>query len=301
MVMGMPQNSDRPAFAQIQVFSAEEHPDQPFFPRFVQAAPDGTFAIAGLTPGRYRLQAKLQFMETSAPLQSPAVEVNAENADETNVRLALVPGEAVTGKLEIEGPGKAENLTVRLEPAARSGFDSGQSKAAEVGEGGTFRVEGVFPEKLRARVLPLPENAYIKSVKLGDAEAPDGVLDLSRGVRGAIVKITLSRNGGQVEGAVVGEEGQPLRESLAFVFLAATADEIGDHNLKIVAAGAKFRFSALRPGKYRIIALDGTQLSGDIAGVRALFATAPEIEVHEGERIEKDVKVMALEGPDGKH
>jgi hypothetical protein len=91
-----------------------------------------------------------------------------------------------------------------------------------------------------------------------------------------------------------------LRESLAFVFLAATADEIGDHNLKIVAAGAKFSFTALRPGKYRIIALDGTQLSDDIAGLRALFATAPEIEVREGDRIEKDAKLMVLESPDGK-
>jgi len=36
------------------------------------------------------------------------------------------------------------------------------------------------------------------------------VVDLSRGVGGAGIKVTVSRNGGQVEGAVLSEDGEPL-------------------------------------------------------------------------------------------
>src|SRR5580658_4928104 len=239
IVTGIPAN--RPAFAAVRLFSAEESPDQPPISRFAPAGPDGSFAIAGLTPGRYRLQARLESSRTGGPLQSAAVEVRPEGVDERGVTLALAPGEAVTGTLAIEGASansaSAEKLTVRLEPASQRGMPSGPARGVEVGEDGTFRVEQVFPERLRVRVVPMPENAYIKSVSVGDAEAPDGVLDFSRGVSGASIKVTLNRNGGQVEGSVVGEDGEPLRASLAFVVLAATADDVDEQNFKLVQAG----------------------------------------------------------------
>jgi hypothetical protein len=134
-------------------------------------------------------------------------------------------------------------------------------------------------------------------VKLDDADAPGGVLDLSRGVGGAKVKVTISLNGGQAEGTVLGEDGQPFERPLPFVVLAGTVDEITGSTLKLAEAGAKFKYTGLRPGKYRLIAVDPRQFGGDIDAVKAIFSKAPEIEVREGDRITKDVKVLLVENP----
>jgi hypothetical protein len=191
---------------------------------------------------------------------------------------------------------------VRLEPVSRADqwAASGNTKGSEVDKDGAFRIEPVFPGRFRVRVLPLPENAWIKSVKLGDAEVPDGVLDLSRGVGEAKVKVTISLNGGQVEGTVFGEDGQPFERPLPFVVIAETVDEIDGTNLKLAEAGAKFKFTGLRPGKYRLIAVDPRHYGGDIDAVKAIFSKAPEIEIREGDRITKDVKIVVAENPSAK-
>lgn len=300
-VTGIPASSvpGPPAFVNVASSGEGAGPFMP--PAFT--GPDGKFSVSGLTPGSYRLMARFQSMN-GADLQSPAVDVHVESGDETGVILALAPGDSVSGTLEIEGDtaksARAEKLTVRLETDSQRGNSDGRSKPADVGDNGAFRVEQIFPGKFRVRVAPMPENAYIKSVKLGGIEAPDGLLDLSRGVSGAGIHITLSRNGGQVEGTVVGEDGAPVRGSLALVALAATADDIDGQNFKPVRAGEKFRFTGLRPGKYRVVAIDVRQFSGDLASIRTRFPNAPEIEVHEGDRIAKDVKTLPMEDAGGK-
>jgi hypothetical protein len=305
-VTGMPDNSKSEEL-RVELFSAEENPDEQPVDRVAQIGQDGSFAIAGLAAGRYRIQAGIGFPGEAGALQSPAAELQLGSADEAGVKLALVPGEAVTGTLEIVGDAAyavpAEKPTVRLEPVPRKG-SFGESRRGEVSDDGTFRVEQVFPGRLRVSVLPLPENAYIKSVSMGGVAAPDRVIDLSRGVGGAIIKVTISRNGGQVEGTVLGEDGEPLSESPAMVVLAATADDFKEGNFKPVAAGAKFRYTGLRPGKYRIIAIDVRHTVGGVGNptalIKALFAKTPEIEIHEGDRIAKDVKVIPLEDANAK-
>jgi hypothetical protein len=308
MVTGLQANAERFEYTQIELHSAEESPEQPSPPRLIQARQDGSFAIAGLTPGRYRIQAGSLPPGPDGGLRSAAVEVQLGSADETGIRLALVAGEPVSGTVEIEGDAghagpAAGKMTVRLEPEHPVGF-FGRGNAAETGDDGTFRIEQVFPEKHRVSVLPLPENAYIKSVSLGGAEAPDGIVDFSRGVGGANIKVTISRNGGQMEGTVMGEDGQPLLGTLAVVVLAATADEIREDTVKEVGAGKKFKFMGLRPGKYRLFAVDALREFGagrnEEALLKSLFANAPEIEIHEGDRIDKDIKVLSLEGADAK-
>lgn len=256
--------------------------------------PGGKFTITGLAPGRYRVMARSEDVLTSPALQSPSVEVSLETGDATNVTLALAEGEALSGVLKIEGA-LAEKPTVRLEGQSQRNF--GENKGVEVGADGAFRFANIFPDKYVVSVLPMPENAYIKSVSVDGVETTDGAIDLSRGVNGAKVKVTVSRNGGQVEGRVLGADGQAL-PTLAFVVLAAKAEEIGGEHLKPILPGEKLTFRSLRPGKYRLMVLGPDQIANnedDIASAQALFAKAPEIEIHEGDRITKDVTVAAAE------
>jgi hypothetical protein len=114
-------------------------------------------------------------------------------------------------------------------------------------------------------------------------------------VGGARLKVTVGLNGGQVEGTVLGEDGKPFAGPVAFVYLAATADDID-----YAGGKPKFSFDGLRPGKYRLFAVDPRFFSGSLESFRALFPKGEEIEIREGDRLIKDVKVMAAENRDAK-
>ena len=261
-------------------------------PAFTQ--PDGTFAIAGLAPGKYQLTARFQAGDAPADnLQSATIEVDAET-DENSVVLALAHGETLSGTIEMEGkaPTSAikEKLSIRLIPE----IQFGENKGADVDDNGAFHIDGVFPGKLRVTVMPMPENAYIKSIKAGAAEVQDGLVDLSHGIAGAEIHITLSRNGGRVEGRVLGEDGQPFGGS-ALVMLQESADTLDAKGMKPTESGDKFSYSGLHPGKYRIMALDSAPFMDESDVLKALLAHAEEIEIHEGDRMSKDIKVSATQ------
>ncbi len=271
--------------------------------RLSEVASDGRFAVPNLAPGHYLVSAYLQ--SESGPLRSRFVEVQLDNADQSGLSLALIPGEILTGVIKIEGDsGKtasSEKMTVRLEPAEDGhGFGAGQPQTNHVSSDGSFQIDQIFPQKLHLRVLALPENAYIKSVKLDDTEVRDNELDFSQGVNGSKIRITVSRNGGQLSGNVLGYDGGPLRSSLAFVCLAETPADLTRNRLKPVENGAKFTYTGLRPGKYRLIAIDPGQPGDWQTATEAIFSKAPEIEIREGDRIQRDVKVMTTEAASAK-
>jgi hypothetical protein len=278
--------------------------DEPFGSRrTTQAASDGRYTVSNLAPGHYVVSAYLR--AESGLLQSRFVEVQLDNADYTGVNLALMPGETLTGIIKIEGDSPTaappEKMTVRLDPAEDGrGFGREQPQTNHVSRDGTFQIDQIFPEKLRLRVLSLPENAYVKSVKLDAAEVRDADLDFSQGVNGAKLKITVSRNGGQLSVNVLGEDGHPLRRSLALVCLAETVSDLIPNHLRPVENGAKFTFTGLRPGKYRLFAIDPRQPGDWQAAMKAFFPKAPEIEIREGDHIERDVKVLTTEAADAK-
>jgi hypothetical protein len=88
--------------------------------------------------------------------------------------------------------------------------------------------------------------------------------------------------------------GEPLHGPFAFVTLASSAEEARKGNFKIVTAGAKFRYAGLRPGKYRLIAVDGRDFAGEFDDGAAIFAKAPEIEIREGDRITKKISRCSM-------
>ena len=122
----------------------------------------------------------------------------------------------------------------------------------------------------------------------GGAPGPD-VIDLSRGVAGSKVKIVIGRNGGQMEGTLSGEgEG-------ATIALVETAEDIGQRNTTWAAAGKRYRFTGLRPGKYRLIGASTRGLEPD--ALQEKFGDASVIEVHEGDRITRDINLPGEKPP----
>ncbi len=291
-ISGIPSPLPADAFATVMLLSSGDS-DSSHVSRELPARDDGKFMFPGLSPGRYRVLARVHSAD-AVSLQSPAVEVLLENGEVSGVRLELRRGETLSGAVEIEdGSTKrppTEKLTVRLQ--SECGGDA--RKGADIDEKGAFHFDDVFPEKLGLKVVPIPENAYIKSVKLGTTEAPDDLLDLSHGVNAAHLNITVNRNGGRLEGTVESDEGQPPRTSVALVVLAPSADDLGDQRFRPVPPGERFLYTGLRPGKYRLFAFDAGEVAGDQSRLKDMFLKAPEIEIREGDRITKNIRVSAV-------
>jgi hypothetical protein len=279
-----------------------ESPEKLYNNRSAAAAADGKFQFTGLEPGYYNVTAEYTSGKTG--LQSLATKMQLDSSDRTDLQLTLLPGEELTGTLEIAGgaaPGvSVEKRTVRLQAA---GFD--YLGVAGVGPGaadksGAFRLTNIHPGRFRVEVDPLPDNAFIKSITLDGAAVPDSTLDFSQGVSGSRLKIVVSPNGAQISGKVLGHDGDPLDTPLAQVMLWKDDKEVESDNANLVMNG-EYSFKALSPGKYRVAALDIFELFGNYApedwdeATKALKAAAQEIELKEGDRIVKDLKVLGKE------
>jgi hypothetical protein len=263
--------------------------------------PDGHFRLTNLQPGTYRLCAFYAFSETR--LYSLPVDLRLEG-DVTGVNLVLAPGGEMTGKLEMAGDPWPEKLTVSLEPAQNGSMIMEESAlSADVDAAGAFRIGGIGPGRYRVKVLPLPENAYLKSVRLDDADAPDGKLDLSHGAQGSSVRIVASRNGGQVSGKLLDKSGELVGPLPAMVLLVADPKEFDlDRSSKMIEDGT-YSFQGIRPGKYRLVAFDRLLLELDPDSretIKKLAAAAEEIEIKEGDRRVKDLKLMVKEDASAK-
>jgi hypothetical protein len=266
-------------------------------------AKDGRFTVSGLTAGTFRLRA---IQDGYAPMQSAVVEVRLQGADETNVSLRLVAGERLSGTLELEGdPEKrftSEKRTLRLEPASQSDQMFASTPSTEVAADGTFQITPVYPGRFRIAIAPLPENAFVKTVRVDDTAVPDGLLDFTRGVPAAHLRVLVSPNGAQLTGKVVDALGNPPKAPLILLFLAQTADDIGGGHMQRVAAGASFSFQGIRPGKYRLLAIDPLILEDGVhfETLKPFFPRGTEIEIKEGEKTETNTRIIVQDAPDGK-
>ncbi len=261
---------------------------------------DGHFLFSNLEAGTYRLLGWHANDKTN--LYSQPMDVHLESGDVTDLSLVLAPGGELNGKVEMAAGQGKEKLSVSLELLSFGSFGE-PPPSAEADQNGVFRIAGIAPGRYRPKVTPMPENGYLKSVRLDDVEAPDGELDLSRGAQGLSLKIVVSRNGGQVSGKLLDQDGEPLGAMPAMVLLAADPKEIDlERSLKAAEDGT-YRFQAIRPGKYRLLAFESDQFADGtdfLESVKKLAAAAEEIEIKEGDRKVKDLKLLAKGDADGK-
>ena len=300
IVTGAPDNTVASVFLQ-----HGESPGQMYYSQGGNTGPDGKFAFRGLQPGSYRLSAHYSSGKTY--LLSQPVDLTLASSDQTNVQLVLAPAEEITGTLEITSDAPpaapAEKRTVRLDPA--SPFDTPGNAGTTPGDvdaKGAFRIGNVAPGRFVPVVDPLPENAYIQSVTLDNMPVPDNILDFSHGVKGSHIKITVSRDGAQVSGTVLDKDGQPLLSPLVIICLASDPNQLREMqpDNQHQAIEGKYIIKAIRPGKYRLFAIDVLTLASDAPDadpddeevMKTLFNSAEEIEIKPGDRIVKDLKAV---------
>jgi len=236
-------------------------------------------------------------------VQSQTVDVQLTSVDASDLQLRLEPGEELEGSVEIdgEGPGAAfaRSMTVKLDSTEVSAFAPADPRSTQVGKNGSFHLADIFPGRYRFGLEPLPEGTFIRSVTLDDKALDQAGFELPHGMAASRLKITLSRNAGQLSGRVLDHEGTPLTSPMAAVLVWKDAAQVmPEHN---TVSDGRYALKGLRPGKYRVLAVDAfdfTNLAGagnPVEFAKALQAAAEEVEVQEGARMVKDLKVVAKE------
>lgn len=293
-VSGITQNSSATVFLQFG-----ENAEKISGGRSASTGLEGKFSFPGVQPGFYRLYA------VYGPKVSRTTELQLENGASPNVELVVMPGIDLAGTLVIEGdlPGQAmEKRRVRLEPlSAGAGYGLMPMSGGEVDGNGAFGIWNVAPAKFRVRVEPLPENGYVKIVDADGAVSSDRTIDFST-IRPAHLKVTINRNGAQITGTVLDEEGEPMVSPLAIVWLVQDPSHVQPDSTQRVMPDGKYAFHGIRPAKYRLFAANVYRMAGtdspEILGKMA--ARGEEIEIKEGGRIEKNLRMLPKEYADGK-
>jgi hypothetical protein len=247
----------------------------------------GRFSFTRQQAGAYRVLA------TSAKLVTPVRTLELSQTDVTDADLSLTPGVELSGTLVFEGDTAPVRRAVRLTPVAQFAGVAPPSPAM-TDEHGFFHFTGVPPHEFHVAVEPMPDTGYLKEVTADNIAVKD--IDLSRG-RGVTLKIVGGRGAGEVSGKIRDREGNVIVGHPLMVILSADPKKLKQEEVTPVGSDGAFTIKGVRPGKYRLLALDILQHAG-VKGVeefQALAEAAEEIEVQPGGKVAKDLTLIDKE------
>ena len=227
-----------------------------FYPRATTQVrnADSTFELRGVTPGAYVLLAHC-WDEGKAYVARQSVDVSSNNVD--NISLLLTAGMELKGTVRADGPGGAAlgNLQVSLAPQEmmRMGM-----QGAKVGEDGSFSLSNVPPAIYTIDVYGMPENFYVKSIRMGETDGLEAGLDLTHGA--GTLEILLSPNGGQVDGSVA-DSKQAAVSSAALVLApeGPRRDQRTFFKMANTDPQGHFTIKGIAPGDYKLFAWEQSE------------------------------------------
>jgi Carboxypeptidase regulatory-like domain len=215
-----------------------------------------TVEFVGVPPGSYLLLVTRQD-GNSRTYARQRIEVS--DADVDAGTLSFAPAAEVKGVVRMEGKSSSplRDLNVSLQPESR--FQQGSGSGVKVD--GSFELKEVIPDVYQV-VVRAPDGFYLKSIRAGDEELPDRRLDATRGEPGALT-IVLATDIGQIEGSVIGADGNPAVGARVTMFPdGAQAGRSDLFKFVFTDGQGKFRLDKVPPGEYRLFAWQDVQPGG---------------------------------------
>jgi hypothetical protein len=240
--------------------------------------PDGSFDIAGLTPGTWtvtamRMQGQMQTIGRSTVVISNQdvgdVDLAARGTVDISGVVRMVPENADAApqtsapqgsqnRGQNAGPGRgaaqaaqaARMRMVQLQP--EDGFMMGANvQPAQVQADGSFKFTGVPPVRFRVNG-PVPPGGYLKTATLNGQDALQHGVDMSSG---GTLELVVSMTAAEVDGTVTGNDGQPATDAMVIL----TPDPLQPDRRDLYRQARTrndggFTVRGLAPGKYRVYA-----------------------------------------------
>jgi hypothetical protein len=232
-------------------------------------------------------------METRAAVASSEIpELGA-------IGLTLRPDPCFAGASEHKvGPANATAAATRWQVV--SGTDAGNLKAS-------FSNLGVLPGRYRVFVEPLLvpgagrnpsdplQNAYVKSIRMGDVDVLSGGLEL-RSPPQAPLTIEIGAGPGMFKGRVLNERGLTVSAATVVLIPEAGWRFHAAHPLASTNDAGQFEFRGVPPGDYKAFAWEVMQNGAwqDPEFMRDYEARGTPIHIDEGKNSEREIVVISL-------
>ena len=235
---------------------------------------DGVFDIGGVAPGSYMLY-------SPEGLVAQPIDVGDTDVDVAVVESALIK---LTGRITFDrglsGEGvapKASDLQIRMtrEPELLGAPDGGPRFNPPPADNGQLNLNSIPPGDYRVEVFPLSNrdgagpggprpsdshaNAYVKSIRLGDADVLGEGLHLWSATQPSL-EIVIGLNGAQAEGTVANNRGEPVPN----VIVVAVPDGSNKGRLDLYRQAktdrrGHFVFVGMAPADYSFYAWDDVE------------------------------------------
>ncbi len=220
---------------------------------------DGTFEIANVRPGSYRVT--LLDMEAGRPKTVGAADVVVGSENVEGLVLAPVSAATVTGKLRIEGDPVAgltpRSFQIQLQPK-EMGFPS-FVQPAQIQEDGSFKLEGAGPEVYRVMAFGGPGRSYVKAILAGGRDVTESGIDLSAG--GAQLEVIVSTKIAKLEGTVEKAKPEAMPGVVVFAKQGTDATFFGPMSAPAsVTPAGTFSVAAVSPGEYKAYAFEDVDM-----------------------------------------
>jgi len=228
---------------------------------------------------------------SEAQIVETAIEVGDSNIDGIQLTFGATPD--ISGSIAVEKGLDLKNRGMSVILSPEDPIVMMSVRPGQVGDDGTFKLKSVTPDRYSVNVYPMPDGCYVKSIRYGETDYPNRVIDLSKGANGGELTITIATNGGQIDGTVTDAKDQPA--STATVVL--VPDQRDFHSLYDVARldqNGHFTIKGIKPEKYKLFAFDEVEWGQyeDADFLKPFEDKGEEIEVHVGDKSSKDLKLI---------
>ena len=263
--------------------------------------PDGTFEISGVVPGSYFV-----FADNRGMTGGVAIQVGDANVD--NVAIAVTSGFRLSGRIIVDGRSRTGGdpnvanlrVTLRRDPDILGMPSAGPSFSPPPAADGSFVLEGVASGDFRVTLgrpgpsPSLPQDAYIKSMRMGTADVLENGLHLSSQPRDPL-EIVIGANGGSITGMVVNTRREPV-PGIAVVVVPDLPDRSKSDRYKRVSSdgSGRFRVQDLAPGDYTLFAWEDIEEGAwhDPDVIRAYEGRGTSVRIREGS--DESVQLTAI-------
>ena len=259
----------------------------------VRVHSDGTFELPNVTPGEYTIIGWLYGEQVHSAQQD--IEVGSTDVE----GLTLVVGMGVNVRGTVVWEGKAsiakDGLMAAAIPATGE-FGFGGALSA-LDKNSQFLWKDLSEGQFRIDVMGMGKDCYVKEIRMGENRMEGNVIRLNRS--GGEVEITISSQGGKIQGTVLTSESLPLANAWAVAVAensvagkkawAATTDQNGHYELQ-----------GLPPGKYKIYSWqdleEGSWEDQDV--LKEYEEKGERVELQSGEAKGMDLNLIPLkDGP----
>jgi hypothetical protein len=222
---------------------------------------NGNFDIAGVAPGAYFLVATTAKVSVITP-------VEVGNSSLQNIPIVAMPPVKLTGRFIVEGNSRTGTelrmQDLRVDRLTRVpdllGIPlGGPSYNPPAQSDGSFTLDGVSPGDFRVSVRTGSPDAYVKSIRVGNADVLDAGLHIA-GPPDALLEVVIGVSGGRISGKLVNARGESLSNRTVVLVPDARLRHRTDLYKSVATdtAGA-FRFQGIPPGDYELFAWESVE------------------------------------------